>query len=133
MADTVDTNNIFTGSRRVVRRYTNVCDGTGESAVVKLDVSTLIGPDGRTAPTTCGIEWIQWSIKGFTLVSLFWDATTDDEIAKLTGNGYSEYGGKGSYLVDPRSTGFTGDVILTTAGNVSGDTYDITVGYILVA
>lgn len=126
MADTVDNKVIFTGPNKYIIRCTNVSDGTGESAVAKVDISTLTGPDHVNAPTKTVIEEIQWSIQGFTSVRLFWDHTTDDEIAVLgTGNGYFNFKNAGG-LVDPASSGGTGDIVLTTAGAVSGATYDIT-------
>ena len=125
MADTVDSLVVFKGQRRYSVRLTNVSDGTGESAVPKVDISTLTGPNG-IAPTKTVVEEIQWSIQGFTNVSLFWDHTTDDEIAKLgSGNGYFNFRQLGG-LTDPASAGGTGDILLTTAGAVSGATYDIT-------
>lgn len=125
MADTVDVKVVHNGTRRYVVHLTNISDGTGESVVVKVDVSTLTGPNG-IAPTYTAIEEIQWSIQGFTSVRLFWDATTDDEIAMLaSGNGYLNFRPVGG-LVDPKSSGTVGDILLTTAGAVSGATYDIT-------
>jgi len=127
MADTVDTIVVFNGTRKKTLRLTNVSDATGESAVVKADISTYTGPDG-TAPTKVVIEEIEWAIQGFTSVRLFWDHTTDDEIAVLTGVGsvsWKDFGG----LVDPASSGGTGDIILTTAGAVSGATYDISITF----
>jgi hypothetical protein len=125
MADTVDSVVMFSGRRRYAARFTNVSDGTGESAVVKIDKSTLVGPDG-TEPSRLVIEELVWNIQGFTSVRLFWDHTTDDEIDVLSGGGsrnYTEVGG----LVDPASAGGTGDIVLTTAGAVSGATYDISI------
>jgi hypothetical protein len=125
MADTVDSLVVFSGRRRYSARFTNVSDGTGESGVVKIDKSTLVGPDG-TEPGRLVIEELVWNIQGFTSVRLFWDHTTDDEIDVLSGGGsrdYTELGG----LVDPASAGGTGDILFTTAGAVSGATYDITV------
>jgi hypothetical protein len=125
MADTVDVKVQFPGTRKRVVHLTNISDGTGESAVVKVDVSALTGPDG-SAPTYTAVEEIQYAIQGFTSVRLLWDATTDDEIAVLpSGSGYMNFRDAGG-LVDPKSTGFTGDILLTTAGAVSGATYDIT-------
>lgn len=126
MADTVDVRSLFIGKRRAAYRFTNVSDGTGEAAVVKVDISTLTGPDGVSAATKTVIEQIEWSMQGFTSVRLFWDHTTDDEIVVLAGSGfkdYREYGG----LVDPASTGGTGDILLTTAGAAANATYDITI------
>lgn len=126
MADTVDVRPLFIGTRRVAYRFTNVSDGTGEAAVTKVDISTLVGPDGRTAPTKTVIEQIEWSIQGFTSVRLFWDHTTDDEIAVLSGAGFKDFREVGG-MVDPASAGDTGDIKLTTAGAAAGATYDITI------
>jgi hypothetical protein len=41
MADTVTTQIIQDGERNCIMKFTNVSDGTGESAVVKVDVSAL--------------------------------------------------------------------------------------------
>jgi hypothetical protein len=125
MADTVDTVVVHNGTRIYVQRLTNISDGTGESGVIKLDISALMGPNGR-APTYTKLREVAWSIQGFTSVRLFWDHTTDDEIVVLgTGYGYMSFADVGG-LVDPRSTGGTGDVLLTTAGATSGNTYTIT-------
>jgi hypothetical protein len=126
MADTVDVKTVFSGRNRHVLHLTNISDGTGESGVVKLDISTLVGPDG-TPPTKTVIEELQWSIRGFSDVRLFWDHDVDDEIDILAaGSGYFNYIGAGG-LVDPGSTGGTGDIILTTSGTAVGNTYDITI------
>jgi hypothetical protein len=96
------------------------------SAVVKSDISTLTGPNG-SAPSSQVVEWIEYDVQGFTSVRLDWDATTDDEIAVLSGQGvldWTAYGG----LVDPASTGATGDIVLTTAGASATATYTITIG-----
>ena len=126
MADAVDTLTPIKGGNRIIIRCTNVSDGTGESAVIKIDKSTLIGPDGVNEPGKIVLEEVQWSIQGFSSVRLFWDHTTDDEICVLgTGNGYFNFKNAGG-LTDPASSGGTGDVLLTTAGAISGATYDIT-------
>jgi len=126
MADTVDSIVLRNGRNRYAVRLTNVSDGTGESAVVKIDKSTLTGPDG-TEPSVLVIEEVEWSIQGFTSVRLLFDHTTDDEAVVLgTGSGYKNYKNIGG-LKDPNSTGGTGDLLLTTAGAVTGATYDITV------
>lgn len=126
MADTVDSLVVFAGKRRRVVRFTNISDGTGESAVVKFDISALTGLSGA-APSKLVVEWIEYDIQGFTSVRLYWDATADDEIAVLSGQGvldWTAYGG----LTDPASSGATGDILLTTNGATSGDTYTITIG-----
>lgn len=125
MADSVSTQVIQTGPRYYIARFTNISDGTGESLVNKVDISTL-NLDNGTAPTKTSVKEIQYSIQGFTSVRLYWDHTTDDIIDILAaGNGYREYGTLG-FLSDPGSAGGTGDVLLTTAGASATATYDIT-------
>ena len=41
MADAVTSQTIVDGERNCIMKFTNVSDGTGESAVAKVDVSTL--------------------------------------------------------------------------------------------
>lgn len=125
MADTVDSIVELSGSRYYVIRLLNTSDGTGESAVIKVDISTLTSGNRVSGPAALNIKSIQWSIQGFTSVRLFWDHNTDDEIANLgAGNGYRDFTQAGA-LKDPRSAGGTGDILLTTAGAVAGATYDI--------
>jgi len=125
MADRVDSRVMEDGPRNFIVRLTNVSDDTGESAVTKVDASAHMGPDQKPglAPVSFVVESIDYSIQGFTNVELFFDADTDDELAVLAGQGYIPY-----YpgLADPRSTGFTGDIKLTTRGAVSGASYTIT-------
>lgn len=124
MADVVDTLVLQTGSKRTYcARFTNVSDGTGEAAVVKVDLSALIGPNGR-APLSTSVMEMRWNIQGFTSVRLFWAHTTPDEITVLSGNGYVDYTDFGG-LADPRTAGGTGNITITTAGAAAGATYDI--------
>ncbi len=128
MADTVTSAVLPAATGQSTRHYgvrlTNVSDGTGESNVVKIDISTLTGPDGLTT-TTFPIEELVWNIQGFTSVRLTWDHNTDIVIDILSGQGYRDYRNYG--LLCDSGTGGTGDVLLTTAGAVSGATYDITI------
>jgi hypothetical protein len=128
MADAVTSVVAFNGTKQYAVRLTNVCDGTGESAVVKIDVSTLLKEAGGgalpVAATECRIMEIQWNIYGFSEVKLLWDANTDDLAQTLSGNGYRSYWDQGG-LKNPKSTGWTGDINLTTTTNTSGNHYDI--------
>jgi hypothetical protein len=124
MADTVDTITMFNGTRKLTLRLFNDSDGTGESAVKKVDASTYTGPDG-TAPACFVVEEIEWNVNSLGSVTLLFDATTDDELDILSGSGYKDYRKAGG-LKDPQSTGTTGDILLTTNDFVAGDSYDIT-------
>ena len=124
MADSVDSVVLFDDRNAYVARFTNVSDGTGESSVVKVDVSALKGPDGISALNKVAVEEILWNTT-FGSVRLFFDATTDDEIAMLSGAGRIDWSCLGG-LVDPRSAGAVGDILLSTAGNASGAVYTVT-------
>jgi hypothetical protein len=47
MADSVTSQTIMDGSKTVVMKFTNVSDGTGETAVVKADASALLNAPSK--------------------------------------------------------------------------------------
>jgi hypothetical protein len=123
MADAVTTKTLLGNNNRVAVRLTNISDGTGESAVAKLTLSSYTLTNG-SIPTKAAIEEIYWSIQGFTSVRLLWDHTTDVVIDVLApGSGYRPYQDFGA--LGDVGTGDTGNILLTTAGAISGATYDI--------
>jgi len=125
MVDTVDTQTILSDGRKHIIRITNESDGTGESNVSKIDVSGLTAKNGYTV-IGVNIDRISGQVGGFNYVTLRWDATTDDEIAVLAPGSFDlDYWRSGGSLVDPRSTGTTGDVFLTTDGAIDGASYNI--------
>ena len=76
MADAVTSQTIVDGDKHAVMKFTNVSDGTGESAVTKVDVSALANSaDGLTC-TGVSIEEIWWQCTGMK-VSVLFDASTD--------------------------------------------------------
>lgn len=118
MADAVSSQTIIDGARNVVMKFTNTSDGTGEAAVLKVDVSALSG-----APSTVSIKRIHYSVAGM-VVRLLWDATTDVTIVDLQGDGHLDacaFGG----LPNNAGAGVTGDILLTTVGHTAGDSYTI--------
>jgi len=111
MADAVTSQTIMDGARHVVMSFTNVSDGTGESAVTKVDVSA---------------ESVTFSTFGMS-VKLLWDATTDVLCLHLPADyadtlDYSNFGS----LKNNSGSGKTGDIQLTTVGHSSGDAYTVT-------
>ena len=125
MVDTVNTQIVFDGIRRYTAHLTNESDGTGETAVQKVDISTLTDGAGETA-TYSTVDLVEYSVWGFNYVTLEWDHTVNDEIAVLFGQGVADwvaFGGK----TDPQSTGGTGDLVVTTDGGADGSGYDITI------
>ena len=119
-----------------VIHLTNISDtSTNETDVVKVDRSGLTAKDGGE-PASLDLEQVEWNMQGYTYIGLEWDQpTTDDQMVVLNGSGYKDFRGvdKGIFnirrtsgLQDPRDAVGTGDVVLTTSGNASGNTYDIT-------
>jgi hypothetical protein len=113
---------------------TGIADGAGEeSAVVKVDRSTLISPAG-IEPGALEILAARWNVKGFTYVKLAFDHTTDDTAMVLVDQGFDDFTngpkplatGIVGRLRDPGSAGGTGDLVLTTLGAAAGTAYDIT-------
>ncbi len=120
MADTVTSTTILDGRREVIIQLTNESDGTGESAVTKVDVSALSPP-----ATSLEIEGIWYSTQGMS-VELHWDATTDVLAWVLPADqtdclDFAYFGG----IQNNAGAGVTGDLNLTTVGHTSGDTYNI--------
>jgi|10_taG_2_1085330.scaffolds.fasta_scaffold64322_3 hypothetical protein len=124
MADAVTSKVLRNSATEYIVRITNISDGTGESNVNKVDASTLVGPDITAATEYFSIDSLEWTIQGMTYVLLEFDATTDDTMAILSGNGYKDY--LESTFTDPQSSGETGDIFLTTVGAEATGTYDIT-------
>lgn len=118
MADAVSTHKILDNDRNVVMKFTNTSDGTGESAVTKVDVSALNG-----APSFVKLNRVRYSVAGM-VVRLLWDATADVTILDLQGDGFLDFSGFGG-IPNNAGAGVTGDIQLTTIGHTSGDSYSI--------
>jgi hypothetical protein len=118
-ADAVSTQTVFVGNKRVIKHFTNVSDGTGESAVQKVDISALPG-----SPSAVRIDKVTFTTLGMS-VRVLYDHATDDTAMVLYGSGEIDLKGYGG-LHDPASSGGTGDILFTTIGQVANDSYDIT-------
>jgi len=125
MADAIATQTLIDGDKKVVQKFTNISDGTGEAAVVKVDVSSLATNSRGDACTGVVIEKIWWQCIGMKVQILF-DASTNVFCIELgenqSGNqDYTNFGG----LPNNSGSGKTGDVLFTTVGHTSADTYTI--------
>ena len=125
MADAVTSQTLFDGDKHVVMNFTNISDGTGESAVKKVDVSALESDIYGNTCSSVAIEKIWWQCIGMK-VRLFFDASSDVFIIELGENqsgyhDYSEFGG----IKNNAGSGKTGDIDFTTVGHSSADTYTI--------
>ena len=76
MADTVTSQTIQDGERVAVMKFTNVSDGTGESAVKKVDVSALTTNSAGESCTSVSVARIYWATRGMG-VNIEFDATSN--------------------------------------------------------
>ena len=132
MADAVTTQTIIDGERNCVMKFTNVSDGTGESAVAKVDVSALASNSAGTACSEVRVMRVSHAIVGMS-VQLFLDATSNVLLMELaeSSNGHMDFKDFGG-LPNNAGSGKTGDILFTTKGHSSGDTYSITLEMVKV-
>ena len=125
MADVVTSQTIQDGSRKAVLKFTNASDGTGESAVTKVDVSALSSNAAGESCSSVQINKIWWQCTGMS-VKIEFDATTNVLAIGLSedSNGYHDYSDF-SGIPNNAGSGKTGDLAFTTGGHSSGDTYMI--------
>lgn len=130
MADTVSTQIIQNGARNIVVKFTNLSDGTGESAVTKVN-ATSSGPYGVSVKGQTfypGIHltvWkIEYDVKAMGL-RIQWDATSAQDMVNLgPENGRMDYGFAGGLTV-PVITGATGSILFTTTGAMANSSYTV--------
>ena len=132
MADAVTSQTIIDGERNCVMKFTNVSDGTGESAVAKVDVSALASNAAGVACSEVRVLRISHAIVGMS-VQLFLDATSNVLLVELaeSSNGHMDFKDFGG-LPNNAGSGKNGDILFTTKGHSSGDTYSITLEMVKV-
>ena len=132
MADAVTTQTIIDGERNCVMKFTNVSDGTGESAVAKVDVSALASNAAGVACSEVRVMRVSHAIVGMS-VQMFLDATSNVLLMELaeSSNGHMDFKDFGG-LPNNAGSGKTGDILFTTKGHTSGDTYSITLEMVKV-
>lgn len=132
MADAVTSQTIIDGERNCVMKFTNVSDGTGESAVAKVDVSALASNAAGVACSEVRVLRVSHAIVGMS-VQLFLNATSNVLLVELaeSSNGHMDFKDFGG-LPNNAGSGKTGDILFTTKGHSSGDTYSITLEMVKV-
>jgi len=125
MADAVASQTLLDGERLFIAKFTNISDGTGETGVVKIDVTTLARNSFNLACNGVKINKI-WATTHGMEVRILWDASTDVFAWLVPQNtnylmDFSSFGG----LQNNGGTGVTGNVLFTTSDASSGDMYTI--------
>jgi len=129
MADAVSSQTLIDTEKRVVMKFTNLSDGSGESAVKKVDVSALTShPDG-TACSQVTIDQIWYNVGGMRVVIDF-DASTNVPALILGGSaaaanneGHMDFRSFGGIKNNASSP--TGDIDITTSGHTNLDHYTV--------
>jgi hypothetical protein len=129
MADAVTSQVLLNGPRHLVMKFTNESDGTGESAVVKVDATSTtyantIQGNVIVPGTHLKVTRVVYDVRNMGL-RIRWDADTDTDMLVL-GNGssdmnFTDIGG----LQNPLGTGATGSILFTTVGAASGSSYSV--------
>jgi hypothetical protein len=132
MADAVTSQTIEDGGKNLVMKFTNISDGTGESAVAKIDVSALNSePSTGSSCSRVVLQRIWFSNIGMGF-KLYWNATTNMFICQAPKDWSDTWDFTDSSITLPgipnnAGGGINGDLLLTTNDHTSGDTYSIIV------
>ena len=135
MADAVTSQKIIDNDKKLVFKFTNISDGSGEASVAKIDVSGLnANKEGQTC-TRIALTQLWYDIGGMR-VTIEWNASTNVVATVLGGSaavgvssGYydwREWGG----IPNNAGSGVNGDVALTTHGHTAHDHYTIVAEFI---
>ena len=113
------------GERMAIMKFTNISDGTGETAVTKVNVANL-APSGSGKPCTGVVVSKISSVCHGLEVRMYWDATTDVPFFLSTINtnylnDFSNFGG----ITNNAGAGKNGNIVFSTADQSAGDTYTV--------
>ena len=120
MADAVTSQTLHEGPRNYVFKLTNISDGTGETAVKKVDVSAFTTPISGLK-----IERIDFFTSGMG-VDILWDADSNVLAFSIPQDEWGiynmvDFGG----ISNNSGAGSTGDILFTTTMHQTGDRYTI--------
>lgn len=124
MADRVAIETNVNQERRKILHLYSVSDGTGESAVVKISKAGLNMPNSKPIL----INRI-WGVAVGMTVNLLWDASADDLLITFPDSNPVDFTFDKAPAKDPQSATNVGDLLLTTVGHTSGDTYSIWIDF----
>lgn len=125
MADAVTSQTLLDGERLAIMKFTNISDGTGETAVTKVNVSALTPSNSGKACTGVTVTKITSVCHGLE-VRMYWDATTDVPFFLATvntnyENDFSKIGG----ITNNAGAGKNGNIVFSTSDATNGDTYTV--------
>jgi|TARA_R110000787_G_C13043538_1_gene405728 hypothetical protein len=135
MADAVTSQKLVDTDKKLVFKFTNISDGSGEASVLKVDVSGLNTNDQGETCTRVTLSQLWYDIGGIR-VALEWAASTNVVCVVLGGSAaagvvsghfdFREWGG----VSNNAGSGITGDLDLTTHGHTAHDHYTIVAEFV---
>ena len=125
MADAVTSQTLMDGERVAIMKFTNISDGTGETAVTKVTASSLAASGSGKACTGVIVNKITSVCHGME-VRLYWGASTNVPFFLSTVNtnymnDFSDIGG----ITNNSGAGKTGNILFSTSDTILGDTYTV--------
>jgi len=125
MADAVTSQTLLDGERLAIMKFTNISDGTGETAVTKVNVANLARNGAGLACTGVTVNKITSVCHGME-VRMYWDATTDVPFFLGTvntnyENDFTKIGG----ITNNAGAGKNGNIVFSTSDQTAGDTYTV--------
>ena len=113
------------GERLAIMKFTNISDGTGETAVTKVTASSLAASGSGKACSGVIVNKITSVCHGME-VRMYWDATTDvpfflTAVNTNYTNDFSNFGG----ITNNSGAGKNGNIVFSTADASAGDTYTV--------
>ena len=134
MADVVTSQTIVdTTGTKTVMKFTNMCDGSGETLVSKMDASALTFMTEDATKTISKIYWAINTTNGKSGVEISWAGSgtsgADATIGFFSGTGFHDYFIAGNSIPNnatlTANTSPAGDILFSTKGFVAGDNYTI--------
>ena len=125
MADIVTSQKLKDHASAWAYVFTNISDGTGETNVLKVDVSGLTAAaNSSLTDQRVNINKLSWSIAGAnSKVKLMWsgdNSPTTNTIVFLSGSGTMDLATNLTAPLTNNTANTTGDIYLSTAGFVAG-------------
>lgn len=125
MVDAVTSQTILDGDRLAILKFTNISDGTGETAVVKINVANLAPNQFGLACNGCIINRVWASTQGMA-VNILWEATANVLAYTIPTDTFYDmpfdsFGG----IKNNSGAGSTGNIAFTTIGAGANDSYSI--------
>ena len=123
MADALTSQVIQDGGRTAVLKYTNISDGTGQSAAVLVSAAGLSAdPITKQACNGVTLQTITFSNIGMG-VELLWDASANVPLLNLPQDWEDTIDFSAFGIPNDAGAGKTGDILVTTVGATLADTY----------